>query len=151
MTQDEIQAVARALAKAERLDWDEVCPLEHDDNAECNSSTCIAAHDEDHDPEWGRKIMLIKAQASIAALDAARGDAEPAMTQKLSILAQARRDAVREYQSQISQLADDDIKDAYRRGRYDGRVQGHISEGRWWCFGVMCGVVLSVLVWSFWP
>jgi len=74
MTQDEIQAVARALAKAERLDWDEVCPLEHDDNAECNSSTCIAAHDEDHDPEWGRKIMLIKAQASIAALDAARGD-----------------------------------------------------------------------------
>ena len=73
------------------------------------------------------------------------------MTQELSILAQARRDAVREYQSQISQLADDDIKDAYRRGRYDGRVQGHISEGRWWCFGVMCGVVLSVLVWSFWP
>lgn len=56
-----------------------------------------------------------------------------------------------EAQSQISQLADDDIKDAYRRGRYDGRVQGHISEGRWWCFGVMCGVVLSVLVWIFWP
>ena len=46
---------------------------------------------------------------------------------------------------------DDDIKDAYRRGRYDGRVQGHISEGRWWCFGVLCGVVLSTLVWSFWP
>lgn len=82
MTQDEIQDVARALAKAERLDLDEVCPLEHDDSAECDSSTCIAAHDEDHDAEWARKVMLIKAQAAIAALDAARGKAEPVAWQR---------------------------------------------------------------------
>lgn len=77
------------------------------------------------------------------------------MTQKLSIIAQERREAVREYQSQISQVANDEIEDAYRRGRYDGRydgrVQGHISEGRWWCFGVLCGIALSALVWSYWP
>ena len=98
---------------------------------------------------------LDAAQAAIAAVYAPRLaelEAEVARLRgALEVCAAARREAVREYQSQISQLADDDIKDAYRRGRYDGRVQGHISEGRWWCFGVMCGVVLSVLVWSFWP
>ena len=69
------------------------------------------------------------ALAAIAALDAARGDRV----------------------AQLAQLTNDEVEAAYRRGRYDGRVQGHISEGRWWCFGVLCGVVLSVLVWSFWP
>lgn len=58
-----IEELARALAKTERLNWDEVCPLENNDNAECDSSTCIAAHDEDHDPAWARKVMLVKAQA----------------------------------------------------------------------------------------
>ena len=73
------------------------------------------------------------------------------MTQTPSILARVRREALREYQSQLSQVSSDEVADAYQRGRYDGRVQGHISEGRWWCFGLMCGIALSALVWSFWP
>lgn len=63
MSEELIEELARALAKTERLNWDEVCPLENNDNAECDSSTCIAAHDEDHDPAWARKVMLVKAQA----------------------------------------------------------------------------------------
>lgn len=69
----------------------------------------------------------------------------------LSILEQERRAAVRDYKQTLAGVENDEAEIAYERGRYDGRVQGHISEGRWWCFGVLCGVALSVLVWSFWP
>lgn len=101
---NEVEAVARALAKANRI---EIC----------------------ESAQYAFSSFREPALAAIAALDAARGDRV----------------------AQLAQLTNDEVEDAYRRGRYDGRVQGHISEGRWWCFGVLCGVVLSVLVWSFWP
>ncbi len=52
---------------------------------------------------------------------------------------------------QLSMLHADEVQEAYNRGRWQGRKDGHISEARWWRFGVVCGVALSVLVWSFWP
>ena len=69
----------------------------------------------------------------------------------ISIIKQERAEAVRDYAGQISMVHADEVQVAYQRGRLSGRVDGHISEGRWWCFGVMCGIGLSALVWSFWP
>lgn len=73
------------------------------------------------------------------------------MTQTPSILAQVRFKALREYQSQLSQVSSDEVADAYERGLYRGLKElRHV--GRWcWCFGVLCGIALSALVWSFWP
>ena len=69
----------------------------------------------------------------------------------ISILEQARREGAASVASQMAMVGADEVQAAYNRGRYDGRREGHISEGRWWCFGVVCGIALSVLVWSFWP
>lgn len=63
-----------------------------------------------------------------------------------SILDQVRREAVRDYRGQLSMVSYDE---GYRRGELDGRRNGHISEGRWFCFGVMFGIVLSTLVSAF--
>lgn len=66
---DNVEKVARALASADGLDWDEVCGV--DDPATegfCDSGTCIAAHWEDHDQEQARRWYLHLAQAAITAL-----------------------------------------------------------------------------------
>ncbi len=65
-----------------------------------------------------------------------------------SILEQARREGRRESVSQVSQCAYDD---GYAQGRRDEHRDGHINEGRWFRFGVLCGIALSVLIWRFWP
>ncbi|WP_230769505.1 hypothetical protein [Sphingomonas sp. Leaf4] len=45
-----VDQIAARMAKSDGLDWAETCAFEEDlDN--CASGTCIAAHDEDHDPE----------------------------------------------------------------------------------------------------
>lgn len=60
----------RVLAKSDGLDWDEQCPYEaiDADLAECNSGTCIAAHYEDHDPDWARTQYGRRADAILALL-----------------------------------------------------------------------------------
>jgi hypothetical protein len=65
---DAVEAVARAMAKSDGLDWDEVCGLESDDLGDCNSGTCIAAHHEDHDSEWARGFYRRHARAALAAI-----------------------------------------------------------------------------------
>lgn len=49
-----IDQIAARMAKVDNLDWAETCGFEQDLD-ECGSSTCIAAHCEDHDPEWCRE------------------------------------------------------------------------------------------------
>lgn len=59
--------VARALATADGLDFDEVCG--HDTEAdECDSSSCIATHWEDHDAEQARRWYLHLARAAKGAV-----------------------------------------------------------------------------------
>ena len=66
-----------------------------------------------------------------------------------SILDKARREAVRDYAGQLGQVTADELQDAYNRGRLQGAQDA--NTGRWWRFGVLCGIALSVLVWRFWP
>lgn len=66
---DLVEAICRAEAKADGLDWDEVCGCETDAE-ECDSSTCIAAWDEDHNADLCRSHYRHRAQAAIAAMQA---------------------------------------------------------------------------------
>lgn len=65
---DPIEAMCRAHAKADGLDWDEVCGLEADPLGECDSGTCIAACYEDHDAGYARAVCRQQATAAYAAL-----------------------------------------------------------------------------------
>jgi hypothetical protein len=65
---DAVEAVARAMAKSDGLDWDEVCGLESDDLGDCNSGTCIAAYHEDHDTDWAREFYLRHARAALTVM-----------------------------------------------------------------------------------
>ncbi|WP_156340232.1 hypothetical protein [Sphingomonas sp. Leaf17] len=55
--------IARVLAKADGLDWDEACLFEVSDVCGCDSSTCIGAHYEDHQPEIARAAYRRQADA----------------------------------------------------------------------------------------
>lgn len=69
MTNEAIEAAARAIAKADGLDFDEVCGREADpDLDECDSSSCVAAYSEDHDAEECRGWYLRNARAAAPAL-----------------------------------------------------------------------------------
>ncbi|WP_426288145.1 hypothetical protein [Sphingomonas sp. PSPC2-2] len=73
---DEVERVCRVLAKADGLDWDEVCAYEKGTaeeigDASCNSSTCVAAHYEDHDPDVARGRYRKQAEAIAAQYSAA--------------------------------------------------------------------------------
>ena len=61
-----VEIVARAIAKADGLDYDEVCGYETEAD-ECNSGTCVAAYYEDHDPDCARAGYDRYARAAIAA------------------------------------------------------------------------------------
>ena len=70
---DQIEQVARALAKADGLDFDEVCGVDADpDNGYCDSGTCVAAHWEEHDAEQARRWYIHLAKAAIAAMQQAQ-------------------------------------------------------------------------------
>lgn len=72
-----VEAVARAIAKGDGLDFDEVCGIDADPGVgECDSGTCIAAEYEDHDVDWAREIYLRRARAALAVLPAAHGEGE---------------------------------------------------------------------------
>ena len=69
MTNEAIEAAARAIAKADGLDFDEVCGREADpDLDECDSGSCVAAYSEDHDAEECRGWYLRNARAAAPAL-----------------------------------------------------------------------------------
>lgn len=65
---DPIEAMCRAHARVDGLDWDEVCGLEADQLGECDSGTCIAALYEDHDASYARAVYRQQATASYNAL-----------------------------------------------------------------------------------
>ena len=56
------EALVRVLAKADGLDWDERCAYEAGE-VDCDSSTCVAAHYEDHDPSFARRNYYRRADA----------------------------------------------------------------------------------------
>lgn len=61
-----IESAAAAMAKLNGLDWHERCAREDDPDNECDSSTCIAAYDEDHDPDNMREWYRDMATAALA-------------------------------------------------------------------------------------
>lgn len=66
---NQIEKVAQALAKADGLDFDEVCGVDaNPDDGYCDSGTCVAAHWEEHDAEQARRWYMHLAQAAIAAM-----------------------------------------------------------------------------------
>jgi hypothetical protein len=68
MTDAEIvEMLAAALCKTHGTDWYEVCPLEVSGD-ECDSSTCVAALDEDHDPLVMRDHYRHQAAACLTTL-----------------------------------------------------------------------------------
>jgi len=71
--QDEVEVVARALAKSHGVDFDEPCGMGEDGDGDCDSSTCVAASFEDHDVDYARQYYRGLATAAIAALDQHRG------------------------------------------------------------------------------
>lgn len=66
---NQIEKVARALAKADGLDFDEVCGVDaNPDDGYCDSGTCVAAHWEEHDAERARRWYMRLAKAAIATM-----------------------------------------------------------------------------------
>ena len=57
------------MAKADGLDFDEICGVDADpDEGFCDSGTCVAAHWEEHDAEQARRWYTHLARAALAAL-----------------------------------------------------------------------------------
>jgi hypothetical protein len=64
-----VESVARAMASADGLDYDEVCGV--DDATQegfCDSGTCVSAHWEEHDAEQARRWYNHLATAAINAM-----------------------------------------------------------------------------------
>lgn len=85
---DLIERIARALAEADGLDFDEVCGVDAEpDEGYCDSGTCIATHWEEHDAEQARRWynhLATAAYAELAPLLAER-DAEIAALKRRTI------------------------------------------------------------------
>lgn len=63
---DLVEAVARSIAASDGLDFGEICGVDADpDDGYCDSSTCVAAHWEEHDAEQARRWYLHLAQAAL--------------------------------------------------------------------------------------
>jgi len=68
----EVERIAKALAKADGLDFDEVCGVDADpDDGYCDSGTCVAAHWEEHDAEQARRWYMHLATAALSAMSPA--------------------------------------------------------------------------------
>jgi hypothetical protein len=65
-----IDNAAAAIAKTDGLDWSEQCAFEKGEH-HCDSSTCVAAHFEDHDPDMARDMYRRYARAAFSAAVAA--------------------------------------------------------------------------------
>ncbi len=68
-----------------------------------------------------------------------------------SILGQERAKAYREGLGQMAQVHADEVDEAYRRGRAEVWEETRPLRTVRFCFGLLWGVALSALVWSFWP
>lgn len=66
-TNTEVDALAAKLADADGLDWSEDCGFEQGRD-DCNSSTCVAAFYEDHDPDMARGQYRRYARIALRAL-----------------------------------------------------------------------------------
>ena len=87
---DVVEVVARVMASADGLDFDEVCGFDTEAD-ECNSGTCVAAGYEDHDPAWAREVYLRRARAVLAALQSRPADLESNLsTTPEELIAQAQ-------------------------------------------------------------
>lgn len=63
---DLVEAVARAIAASDGLDFGEFCGVDADpDDGYCDSSTCVAAHWGEHDAEQARRWYLHLARAAL--------------------------------------------------------------------------------------
>lgn len=67
---DLVGAVENAVMRSQGLDPTEVCGLEIEDGDNCDSSTCCAAHFEDHDPAHARAVYRKISVATIAEMHA---------------------------------------------------------------------------------
>lgn len=67
----------------------------------------------------------------------------------ISIIKQERAEAVRDYAGQISMVHADEIQEAYAVGFADGQKTTRYRS--WWLVGLLCGLALSALAWSFQP
>lgn len=90
VSDDLVEEIVRALAKADGLDWDEECGLEctDPDTGECDSGTCVAAHMEDHDPDFARTIYLRRAEALAALIHPREQQAAEAMRERCAVAAE---------------------------------------------------------------
>lgn len=62
---DVIREAARALAKSNGTDFDEVCGVEaNPEEGYCDSGTCVAAHWEEHEPDVARGYYIGQARAA---------------------------------------------------------------------------------------
>lgn len=61
-----VGAVARALAQADGLDYDEPCGIQ-DGEGYCDSGTCVGAYLEDHDADYAREWYDRHARAALIA------------------------------------------------------------------------------------
>lgn len=69
VTQEAIEDACRRMVRVNAIDWDEVCARESDPiDGECESSTCVAAWDEEHDPDEMRSHFRKMASEAIAPL-----------------------------------------------------------------------------------
>lgn len=69
---DRVDAIAARLAAVDGLKWDETCAGEQPDGdaGDCDSSTCVAAHYEDHDPAVARAAYRRYARTALWAIGA---------------------------------------------------------------------------------
>lgn len=118
MSDELIERVARALAKADSLDYDEVCGVDADpDNGYCDSGTCIAAHWEDHDAEQARRWYLHLSRAAIAAMQA---DGEPVADERAVCIARAVDYAVANWSLVTAELKASRLEEVL--GRYGMKI-----------------------------
>jgi len=77
----DVTNLCRIMAKADGLDWDEVCPYENDcaenlGDVACDSGTCVAAHYEDHDVDVARGRYIGLAKAVLASVSSASAEGQ---------------------------------------------------------------------------
>lgn len=120
-----IVTVARALAKADQVDFDERCGMA-DGGDDCDSGTCVAAWDEDHDAPAARRFYLSRARAALGAMNDARED----------FLVQLRRVNGERWQAWAASDEPDPLYQSNEFGGEAGEVQNVVKklvrESRGW-------------------
>lgn len=80
---DLVEQMARAIVAKEGRDFDEVCGVVADpDEGYCDSSTCVAAHWEEHDSDDARDYYRHTAQAILPFIEAAKAEGRREMREE---------------------------------------------------------------------